>query len=269
MIWVNERPVPFEPGMRVKDVAAAIKPDADLMIVNGFVIQADANLNDGDRCWLIKRGEIPSGEEMERLLYARHSPGVHERLKNATIGIMGLGGLGSVVAVALARMGVGKLVLADYDVVEPTNLNRQQYFIDQIGRRKTDAIRENLTRINPYVSVDTIDEVLTEESIVEHFQAVDALAECFDDAAMKAAALRAAMQGLKDVYYVGSSGVAGFGNSNAIQTKRIFPRVFLVGDGETAAAPGQGLMATRVGIAAHHQANQIVSLLVGEGEDGR
>jgi len=159
MIWVNERPVPFEPGMLVKDLAAAMKPDADLMVVNGFVTPPDTSLNDGDRCWLIKRGETPSSEEMERLLYARHTPGVHQRLKTATVGVMGLGGLGSVVAVALARMGIGKLVLADYDVVEPTNLNRQQYFIDQIGMRKTEALRANLARVNPYVAVETVDEV--------------------------------------------------------------------------------------------------------------
>ena len=266
MIEVNEQPVPFKQGMLVKDLVATVKPDADLLIVNGFVAQLDTKLGDGDSCWLIKRGEIPSPEEMERLLYARHTPGVHQRLRKAVVGILGLGGLGSAVAVALARMGIGKLVLADYDVVEPTNLNRQQYFIDQIGMKKTDALRENLTRINPYVAVETIDEVLTEESIVRHFKAVDALAECFDDAAMKATALRAALRDLKEVYYVGSSGVAGIGKSNDIKTKMIFPDVFLVGDGEAAAAPGQGLMATRVGIAAHHQANQIVSLLLGAGE---
>lgn len=266
MLQVNERPIPFQQGMRVRDLVLAVKPDADLMIINGFSAHPDTKLEDGDHCWLIKRGEVPTYDEMNHLLYARHTPGVHEKIKHSTVGVMGLGGLGSSVAVALARMGVGKLVLADYDVVEPTNLNRQQYFIDQLGQRKTAALKANLTRINPYVAVDTIDEVLTEESIVQYFQAVDVLAECFDDAAMKAAALRAILRGAEQIGYVGSSGVAGYGDNNTIKTKRLFPKVFLVGDGESAAEPGQGLMAPRVGIAAHHQANQIVRLLLGEDE---
>lgn len=266
MLQVNEYPVPFQQGMRLVDVIEAIKPEADLFFVNGYPAAKDILLDDGDKCWLIKRGEAPDHEELERLLYARHTPGVHEKIKNSTVGIMGLGGLGSSVAIALARMGIGKLVLTDYDVVEPTNLNRQQYFVDQIGMKKTRALQDILARINPYVAVAILDEELTEDSIARHFQSVDVLAECFDDAAMKAAALRAALCGLKDKGYVGSSGVAGYADNNIVRTVRIYPKVYIVGDGITAAEPGQGLMAPRVGIAAHHQANQIVRLLLGEDE---
>lgn len=263
MLFVNERPVAFEPGMRVSDLVQAQKPDADLYIVNGFPVELDAPLSDGDRCCLIKRGEIPSAEDMDHLFYARHTPGVHERIKRKTVGIMGLGGLGSMVAVALARMGVGRLLIADYDVVEPSNLNRQQYFVDQIGKRKTVALAENLRRINPHVRVDIIDRKLTEASIPQLFHDVDVLVECFDDAAMKAAALRAAIMGLPGRGYIGASGVAGYGDQNRIRTRKIYEKVYLVGDGEAAAQPGQGLMAPRVGVAAHHQANQVVRLLLG------
>lgn len=248
--------------MKVGDLVPAIKPGADLLIVNGFPVSPEAVLADGDVCCLIKRGEVPSPEEMESLLMARHTPGVHALVKKAAVGIMGLGGLGSQVAQALARIGVGRLLLADYDVVEPSNLNRQQYFVDQIGMKKTAALKENLLRMNPYVQLDTIDIRLTEENIPELFKDVDALAECFDDPVLKAAGLRAAVTRLPATGYVGSSGVAGFGDSNALVTRQLFPRVFLVGDGESAAAPGQGLMAPRVGIAAHHQANQILRLLL-------
>ncbi|MEW6594719.1 MAG: sulfur carrier protein ThiS adenylyltransferase ThiF [Thermodesulfobacteriota bacterium] len=267
MIFVNDRPLPWEPGMRVAELAARIKPGADVVIVNGFPALPTAVLADGDHCWLIRRGEVPSAEEMDHLLHARHTPGVHEVLKRAAVGIMGLGGLGSPLAAALARMGVGRLLLADYDVVEPSNLNRQHYFIDQIGLMKTAALKATLARINPHVVVECLEAQLTEADIPKYFAEVDVLAECFDDPATKAAALRSVLRNLPGVGYVGSSGVAGHGDSNAIRTRRLRPRVYVVGDGESAAQPGQGLMAPRVGIAAHHQANQVIRLLLGVEEE--
>ncbi len=264
MLWVNERSRPFSEGMRLADLIASDKPEADLLIVNGFPVTAATVLVDGDHCWLIRRGEIPSIEEIDFLLHARHTPGVHERVKMASVGIMGIGGLGSAVAVALARIGVGRLLLADFDLVEPTNLNRQHYFIDQIGMAKTDALRDTLARINPHLIIDVINERLNAAAIVRHFGEVDVLVECFDDAVMKAEALRTALTDLKGIGYIGASGVAGYGDNNSIRTSRIAARVYLVGDGESAAAPGQGLMAPLVGIAAHQQANQVLRILLAE-----
>ena len=263
MIKVNERTIPYQEGIRVRDLADIYKPGADLYIVNGFPVDQETVLADNDTCCLIRRAETPSQEEMESLLVARHTPGVHEIVRKAAVGIMGLGGLGTIVAGALARIGIGKLVLADFDVVEPSNLNRQQYFISQIGMRKTSALKENLLQMNPYIEIETIDERLTEESIPEVFRNVDVLAECFDDATMKAAALRAVLTGLPGIGYVGASGLAGFGDNNAIRTRKIHAKVYIIGDGTAAAGPGQGLMAPRVGIAAHHQANQILRILLG------
>ncbi len=262
MLWVNERAMAFRSGIRLSDLAAEIRPGADVLVVNGFPREPDTELADGDHCWLIRRGEVPSAEEIDYLLYARHTPGVHDRVKGATVGIMGLGGLGSAVAIALARVGVGTLLLADFDVVEPTNLNRQHYFVDQIGLRKTEALCDTLRRITPHLVLRPIDQRLDAAAMVRHFAAVDVLVECFDDAAMKAVALRVALTELKGVGYVGASGVAGYGDNNTIRTARLYPRVYLVGDGESAAAPGQGLMAPRVGVAAHQQANQVLRLLL-------
>lgn len=262
MLRVNEHEVPFKQGLRPVDLAAQFKPEADLFIINGYPVRPDILLQDGDICCLIQKGEKPSPAEMEHLLVARHTPGVHEKVRKSVVGIMGLGGLGSLVAVALARIGVGKLIISDYDVVEPSNLNRQQYFTDQIGMKKTEAMAVNLGRINPYVRLETIDEKLTEDSIPRLFKDVDVLAECFDDPVMKAAALRAALTGLTGAGYVGTSGLAGFADNNLIRTRELFPRVYLVGDETSAAGQGQGLMAPRVGIAAHHQANQILRLLL-------
>ncbi len=262
MILVNEQSWCLKEGMTVMSLAKDVKPDADIFIVNGFPVSGETVLTDDDSCWLIRRGEMPDAEEMERLLYARHTPGVHDRIKNSSVGIMGLGGLGSVVAVALARIGVGRLLLVDFDTVDPSNLNRQNYFVDQVGLKKTVALQANLSRINPYLKVETIDTVLTEQSIPTVFESVDVLAECFDSAEMKAAALRCALTVLKGKPFVGASGMAGYGDNNLILTSKIREGVYLVGDRETAARPGEGLMAPRVGIAAHHQANQILRLLL-------
>ena len=264
MLKVNEQTVPYQDGIRLKDLVDTYKPGADLFIVNGFPASSDTLLADGDICCLIKRGETPTAEEMESLLVARHTPGVHKIVQKASVGIMGLGGLGTVVAGALARVGVGRLILADFDVVEPSNLNRQQYSISQIGEKKTEALKKNLLQMNPYIIIKTVDGLLTEESIPQFFKNVDVLAECFDDPAMKAAALSAVLINMPGIGYVGSSGLAGYGENNSIQTQKIRGNFYIIGDGTSAAGPGHGLMAPRVGIAAHHQANQILRILLGK-----
>ena len=264
MIKINEQTIPYQEGTIIKNLVDTYKPGADLFIVNGFPVSPDTVLADGDICCLIKRGEKPTSEEMESLLVARHTPGVHDVIKKAYVGIMGLGGLGTVVAGALARLGVGKLILADFDVVEPSNLNRQQYSISQIGMLKTKALKENLLQMNPYLELETVEAPLTEESIPVVFKSVDVLAECFDDPEMKAAALSAVLINMPGIGYVGSSGLAGYGENNSIQTQKIRGNFYIIGDGTSAAGPGQGLMAPRVGIAAHHQANQILRILLGK-----
>jgi sulfur carrier protein ThiS adenylyltransferase len=264
MLKVNEQTVPYQDGIRLKDLVDTYKPGADLFIVNGFQASPETVLADGDTCCMIRRGETPTAEEMESLLVARHTPGVHEIVQKARVGIMGLGGLGTVVAGAMARIGVGKLTLADFDVVEPSNLNRQQYSISQIGEKKTEALKKNLLQMNPYIMIKTVDGLLTEESIPQFFKDVDVLAECFDDPAMKAAALRTVLTNMPGTGYVGASGLAGYGDNNVIRTQKIHANVYIIGDGTSAAGPGQGLMAPRVGIAAHHQANQILRILLGK-----
>jgi sulfur carrier protein ThiS adenylyltransferase len=184
------------------------------------------------------------------------------------VGIMGLGGLGSAVAVALARSGVGRLRLADFDRIERHNLQRQYYFSDQVGELKTTALLENIGRINSGIKVEVINERLTSALIVRYFKDVDVLVECFDQAEMKATALRTVLTEMERVAYVGASGVAGCGESNLIKTGKIMKGVYLVGDNESEVGPRQRLVAARVGIAAHHQANQVLRILLGK-EDGR
>ena len=180
-IKLNERPFDTADGTTLFGLRDRVKPKADVVILNGAAMNADAPLKNGDEVSLITRGEMPSADELEALMASRHTPGVHAKLKAATVGIAGLGGLGSAIAVALARVGVGKLIVADFDVVEPSNLNRQPYFVDQIGMLKTNALVSNLRKINPYVQVETHAVKLTPDNL-QLFGDVDVMIEAFDRA---------------------------------------------------------------------------------------
>jgi len=261
-IKVNERIKTLPDEMTLYGLRETEKADADILIVNGFPAVADCSLSEGDEVVLIRRGEIPSREEFETLMAARHTPGVHEKVKKGVVGVAGLGGLGSSVATALARLGVGRLILADFDVVEPSNLNRQQYFTDQIGRTKVAALMENLRRINPYTEVAGYEVRLTPGNLQEIFDDAVVIVEAFDGAEAKAMLVNTVLREMPGTFVVGASGLAGSGPSDALRIVPFGKRCFLVGDGTTAAAPGTGLMSPRVGVAAHHQANVVLRLLL-------
>ena len=263
-IRLNEQPIEVADDATLFGVRERFKPEADVVILNGFPVQEDQALGEDDRVVLIRRGEQPSPQELEALMASRHTPGVHAQVKRATVSIAGVGGLGSAVAVALARIGVGRLVIADFDVVEPSNLNRQQFFVDQIGLPKVEALRGNLARINPYVEVSTFDGRLETGNIARIFAQADVVVEAFDAADQKAMLVETCRTRLPQVPVVAASGLAGYAPSNSVTTRRAGTNFYLVGDGETAARPGEGLMAPRVGIAAHHQANAVLRLLLGE-----
>jgi sulfur carrier protein ThiS adenylyltransferase len=180
------------------------------------------------------------------------------------VGIAGLGGLGSAVAIALTRIGVGRLVLADFDVVEPSNLNRQHYFIDQIGQLKTEALAQNLTRINPYVRIETHTVRIVADNAPKIFDDVDVLVEAFDNPQAKTALIEGFTAAFPGKPVVMASGLAGHGPGHLIQVTKLGPQIYVVGDLESAAQPGRGLMAPRVGVAAHIQANTVLRLLLGE-----
>jgi thiamine biosynthesis protein ThiF family 2 len=137
------------------------------------------------------------------------------------VGIAGLGGLGSSVAIALARVGVGTLVVADFDVVEPSNLNRQQYFLDQIGMPKVKALKENLARINPHVTVECHELVLDRENIPRIFAGTPIVVEAFDRADMKEMIITTVLEKMPEHKVVAASGLAGYGPNNSIRTERI------------------------------------------------
>jgi sulfur carrier protein ThiS adenylyltransferase len=265
-ILLAEREVEVEPGTTLFALRDRLKPGADVVVLNGAPAAADRELAEGDRVVLIRRGEAPPREELEALMAARHTPGVHERVKRATVGIAGLGGLGSAIAIALARVGVGRLVLADFDVVEPSNLNRQQFFVDQLGLPKTEALAANLARINPYVRTELHTVRLTPENVPTIFRDVDVMVEAFDRADQKAMLLESFGAAFPAKPVVMASGLAGHGSGNSVLVRKLGGNIHVIGDLESAAEPGRGLMAPRVGIAAHMQANTVLRLLLGERE---
>jgi sulfur carrier protein ThiS adenylyltransferase len=263
-IKINEKEASVSPDVTLLHLKNQFKPNADVIIYNGFPTSSDLSLKGGDEIVLIQKGEIPSPDELEGLMMARHTPGIHQKIKKSAVGIAGLGGLGSVIAIVLARIGVGTLILVDFDVVEPSNLNRQQYFIHQIGMSKVEALQENISKINPYVKVNPHHEKLDRNNVERIFKEAAVVVEAFDQAEEKAMLINAISEKMPGPYIVAASGVAGYGENNEIRTVQFSSKIFIVGDQKTAARPGVGLMAPRVGIVAHHQANTVLRILLGE-----
>lgn len=204
-----------------------------------------------------------SYELFESHLIDRHGIDVHKKVKHAVIGIGGLGGLGSNIALSLARLGVGKLLLIDFDHVEISNINRQAYFLRHIGVHKTKAIVELIKEVNPFVEIETVDTYINRENALSYFKDVDIVVEAFDNPASKAA-LTEVILTKTDKPLVAASGMAGALSSNSILTEKIRKNFYLCGDRVTDSRAGHGLMAPRVTIAAGHQANMVLRLILGE-----
>ena len=237
--------------------------EPDIFIVDGFAIKEDSELKDGSNVVFIRRGVMPEREVLRAMIASRNSPELNLALSKAVIGVAGLGGLGSNIALSLARVGVKKLVLADFDVVEPSNLNRQQYFVRHIGLKKTQALKELINDVNPFVEVETHDIFLDEKNVASVFGECKILCEAFDNVAGKAMILNEAGASLKEKKIIGASGMAGYFSSNLIKTIKFAKNVYLCGDLTNEAKIGQGLMAPRVAVCANHEANLAIRLLMG------
>lgn len=209
---------------------------------------------------------IPSKEDMQRALEARHGKDLQQKFTNSTVAICGLGGLGSNIAVSLARAGIGKLILVDFDKVDISNLHRQQYKADQIGRFKTEALAENLREIAPYIKVETHAVAVTEENLEALLSEADLICEAFDRAKAKAMLVNGVLEKLHTKYLIAASGMAGLGSANSIQTRRITNRFYLCGDGISDVADNIGLVAPRVMLCAAHQAHMVLRILSGNFE---
>jgi sulfur carrier protein ThiS adenylyltransferase len=178
------------------------------------------------------------------------------------VGIAGAGGLGSNCAVSLARCGVGTLIIADFDVVETPNLNRQYYFIDQAGMLKTDALRENITRINPAVKVISYNFKLDKSNIPDVFIGCDVIVEAFDSTDMKEMLIETVQLRMPEIPVIIGSGLAGWGHNETIRSRKIDNTLYVCGDESTTADDKMPPMAPRVSIVANMQANTVIEILM-------
>lgn len=208
-----------------------------------------------------EKHRLPSKEEIEGALRMRHTKELQDKISRAGVAVCGLGGLGSNVAFALARCGIGYLHLIDFDRVDLTNLNRQQYMAAQIGMPKPQALKEELLAVNPYLDIRTDFVKLTEENIPELLKDDRYICEAFDVPEAKAMLTNRILERFPDKILVGASGMAGLGNSNEIRTRKVLPNYYLCGDGTSDVQTCGGLMAPRIMICAAHQANQILELI--------
>ena len=199
----------------------------------------------------------------EEDLFKRNVKDIAKKLKKAKVCILGLGGLGSNVAVLLARAGIGYLKLIDFDVVEASNLNRQQYRISHIGIKKTEAIKTIIKEINPFVEIDTLDIKVDRENILSVVEDIEIVVEAFDRAETKAMAIEELLTN-KNKIVISASGMAGLGSANEVITRKIRDNFYLIGDNYSDYEEYSGIMSTRVMLCAAHQANMVLRLILGE-----
>ena len=206
---------------------------------------------------------MPTREEMFAALEKRQGVEAVRKLQAATVAVCGLGGLGSNIAISLARAGVGKLILVDFDCVDVTNLHRQQYKACQVGLPKPEALLANLKEIAPYTEYETHFEKVTAENVAMLLANADVVCEAFDNAEAKAMLVNAVLETMPEKFLVAASGMAGFEGGNTIRTRKITDKFYLCGDGVSDVADGIGLVAPRVMLCAAHQALTTIRLIIG------
>ncbi|MBQ8967840.1 sulfur carrier protein ThiS adenylyltransferase ThiF [Ruminococcus sp.] len=207
---------------------------------------------------------IPTREEMYAALEARHGRERQKKFSEAAVAVCGLGGLGSNVAIHLARAGVGRLTLIDFDNVDISNLNRQQYFPDQLGRPKAEALRETIHRIAPYCEINAVSAKITDDNMAELLGDCGFICECFDKANQKAMLVNGVLENFPGKYLVAASGMAGLGSANEIVTRKAGGRFYICGDGHSDVNELGTLYAPRVAVCAAHEATMILRLISGE-----
>jgi len=263
-IYVNDSPCTVAAGTTLAQARARFCPEAAAAILNTVPDPPPETVLHGhDRLYLYENAGCFSEADLRRLILARQPHAATEKLRAACVGIAGAGGLGSVVAENLARAGVGKLVIADHDVVEPSNLNRQRYFLRQIGLPKAEALAGNLRECCPFVEINALRKRVTADNCVRVFGSCAIVCECLDAAESKAALVTALRRQLPDVVIVASSGLAGCESARPIAIRTVCDKLYVVGDQHSDSAEGLGLFASRVGIVASMQSHVAMQLIVG------
>ncbi len=204
-------------------------------------------------------------EEWYNALEARHGADLQQKFSAASVSVCGLGGLGSNVAITLARAGIGRLMLIDFDKVDISNLHRQQYGVSQLGMYKTEAMKQTLGEIAPYCNVITHTAKLAGDNLSQ-LADCDIVCECFDNAECKAMLVNEIAEHYPEKYIVAASGMSGMHTGNTIQTKKLGKRLYLCGDGMTDVSDDGTLFAPRVMLCAAHQANTVLRIIAGKFE---
>ncbi len=204
---------------------------------------------------------IPTKEEMFHALEERHGSDFQKKISKASAAVCGLGGLGSNIAISLARAGIGRLHIIDFDKVDISNLNRQQYFADQLGEFKTKALGDTLSRIAPYCEIVSHCVRLTEENIPELLKNDDVVCEAFDSAEQKAMLVNCILEKFPEKYLVSGSGMAGIGSANLIKTRRITDHFFICGDESSDVEEAGSLVSARVMVCAAHEALMAIKII--------
>ena len=204
---------------------------------------------------------LPTEQELTDALIERVGQKRQKLLQDSTVAICGLGGLGSNIAISLARAGVGTLILIDFDRVDITNLNRQQYKASQLGMEKSKALAENIREINPYIRLICHTARITAENLPALAGQAQVVCEAFDNAEEKSMLTEAVLTQLPGAVLVAASGMAGLGDPNEIRTRRISRRFYLCGDGSSDVDTLGSLFAPRVMLCAAHQATTVLRIL--------
>ena len=202
-------------------------------------------------------------EEWFGALERRHGTELQRKISSSCVAVCGLGGLGSNVAISLARSGVGKLILIDFDKVDLSNLHRQQYKISQLGMYKTEALKQTLSEISPYCNVITHTIKLTEDHL-SLLADCNIVCECFDNAECKVMLVNGIAERYPNKYIVAASGMSGLHTGNTITTKKLGKWLYICGDGTSDVADDGTLFAPRVMLCAAHQANTILRIIAGK-----
>lgn len=203
-----------------------------------------------------------SREQLDQAFDARFPEEMQTKLRNARVAVAGLGGLGSNIAVMLARSGVGELLLVDFDTVDVTNLNRQMYLIPQLGKPKAEALPEILYQINPYLTYRSVCIKVTPDNVKELFSEYSIVCEAFDKPDQKAMLVRELLMQCPKTTVVSGNGMAGYADANEIRTCQVMKRLYVCGDQSTDVGNGIGLIAPRVAVCAAHEANKVLQLIM-------
>lgn len=262
-IWINEQGVELAQPVSFLNVAKEQGYDScAVKLLNGYAVDDDVLLAEGDRLFFLDGSSLPDKATYAALWSARYGKVNFERLQQARVLICGVGGLGSHIAISLARLGIGELCLIDKDCVDMTNLGRQAYDVSDLGRPKAEAMKEHIMRLTPLVQVKAIVDTIDNTNIDRYVKDYPYVVEAFDRADNKAFLTEHILTNYPKKLLFGASGMSGSDEPNTITTKKLFSNYYQSGDGISEA--GLGLLAPRVMLCAAHQANMLMNIILTE-----